>query len=99
YRWAERRRLQTHPTTGAAQLVEVRERVEEIVVPTYVAVAEPTPAPEPLFARIPEDDLLQYGVPPDWIDEVQQATEDSLLELADHLPQEAAEALLELATG
>jgi hypothetical protein len=30
---------------------------------------------------------------------VQQSDEDSLLELADHLPAEAAEALLELATG
>ena len=28
YRWAERRRLETHPRTGAAQLVEVRETVE-----------------------------------------------------------------------
>src|SRR5690606_22601015 len=45
YRWAERRRLETHPATGAAQLVEIRERVEEIVVPTYVAVADPVPAP------------------------------------------------------
>ena len=26
YQWAERRRLETHPTTGAAQWVEVRER-------------------------------------------------------------------------
>jgi len=33
YRWAERRKLETHPKTGAAQLVEVRERVEEIRVP------------------------------------------------------------------
>jgi mRNA-degrading endonuclease RelE of RelBE toxin-antitoxin system len=30
YRWAERRKLETHPKTGAAQFVEVRERVEEI---------------------------------------------------------------------
>src|SRR5215207_1437016 len=29
YQWAERRRLETHPTTGAAQLVEIRERIEE----------------------------------------------------------------------
>src|SRR4051794_15530601 len=28
YDWAERRRLETHPRTGAAQLVEIRERVE-----------------------------------------------------------------------
>lgn len=32
YHWAERRRLETHPTTGAAQWVEVRERVDDIVV-------------------------------------------------------------------
>ena len=39
YSWAERRKLETHPRTGAAQLVEIRERVEEIVVPRYVAAA------------------------------------------------------------
>jgi mRNA-degrading endonuclease RelE of RelBE toxin-antitoxin system len=33
YRWAERRKLERHPKTGAIQLVEVRERVEEIPVP------------------------------------------------------------------
>ena len=38
YQWAERRRLETHPKTGAAQLVEVRERVQEITVPKYVEV-------------------------------------------------------------
>src|ERR1039458_2101143 len=36
YSWAERRKLETHPTTGAAQLVEIRETVREIEVPTYV---------------------------------------------------------------
>ena len=36
YDWAERRKLQTHPNTGAAQLVEIRETVKEIVIPTYV---------------------------------------------------------------
>src|SRR5215469_12927215 len=25
YKWAERRKLETHPSTGAAQLVEIRE--------------------------------------------------------------------------
>ena len=32
YDWAERRRLETHPKTGAAQLVEIRETVQEILV-------------------------------------------------------------------
>jgi hypothetical protein len=37
YDWAERRKLETHPKTGAAQLVEIRETVKEIIVP-YVHV-------------------------------------------------------------
>ena len=145
YRWAERRRLERHPRTGAAQLVEIREIVREVEAPRYVqakpegeaprfdaeiglpadrpgplpdAVGEaPTtpvtaterlahtaregvpPAPELLFSDRTDDDLLGFGVPMDWLEEVRTATEDSLLELADHLPAEAAEALLELATG
>ena len=39
------------------------------------------------------------GSPTTWLDDVRGADEDSLLDLADHLPAEAAEALLELATG
>ncbi|HVX04525.1 MAG TPA: 3'-5' exonuclease [Rhodanobacteraceae bacterium] len=101
YDWAERRKLETHPTTGAAQLVEIRERVEEIPIPTYVQVEQPrrSPAQAALFPHIPDDELLGYGVPPEWLADVKVANEDSLLELADHLPAEAAEALLELATG
>ncbi|MBA3290095.1 MAG: hypothetical protein H0U17_01225 [Actinobacteria bacterium] len=53
----------------------------------------------PLFADTPDVELLDYGVPPEWVEEVKLATEESLLELTDHLPVEAAEALLELATG
>ncbi len=30
YGWAERRRIERHPTTGAMQTVEIRERVEEV---------------------------------------------------------------------
>ncbi len=41
YDWAERRRLETHPKTGAAQLVEIRETVKEIVVPVYVQAVLP----------------------------------------------------------
>ena len=46
-----------------------------------------------------DDELLGYGVPAEWLNDVKKATEDTLLALADHLPAEAAEALLELATG
>lgn len=52
-----------------------------------------------MFADKSDDDLLGYGVPQEWLEDVRKADEDSLLVLADHLPAEAAEALLELATG
>jgi hypothetical protein len=97
YSWAERRRIERHPTTGAAQLVELPERVENMQTPPIVPVAPATKPP--LFAGIGDDMLLSYGVPPEWLPEVRQADEDALFDIADHLPQEAAEALLELATG
>ena len=43
--------------------------------------------------------LLGYGVPAEWLVDVREADEDGLLALAGHLPAEAAEAVLELATG
>ena len=99
YRWAEKRKLETHPKTGAAQLVEIRERVKEVTIPKYVEAAQSAPRRLPLFEHISEDILLSYGVPEEWLAEVRKADEDSLLALADHLPGEAAEALLDLATG
>src|SRR6202049_4183629 len=99
YAWAERRKLETHPKTGAAQLVEIRARVEEIAVPVYVEVAQVKPPKTLLFADLTDEVLLSYGVPVEWLSDVRQATEDSVLNLSDHLPSEAAEALLELATG
>lgn len=99
YHWAERRKLETHPKTGAAQLVEIRETVQEITIPKYVDAAKPAPSKLPLFAHLSEETLLAYGVPLEWLDDVHAANEDSILELADHLPGEAAEALLDIATG
>ena len=109
YQWAERRRLEPHPMTGAAQLVEIRETVREIQVPRYVQVDVPASSQDAvaggptartaIFVGASNDDLLSYGVPVEWLDDVRAATEDSLLDLADHLPGEAAEALLQLATG
>jgi hypothetical protein len=99
YAWAERRKLETHSTTGAAQIIELRESVREIVVPTYVhATASPEPITRPL-AGASEEMLLGYGVPAEWLKDVREADEDGLLALTGHLPAEAAEAVLELATG
>ena len=99
YHWAERRKLETHPRTGAAQLIEVRETVQKITVPVYVEAEPEAPPKPPLFKDLTESDLLGYGVPAEWLNEVRNTNEDSLLEMAEHLPSEAAEALLELAVG
>ena len=107
YKWAERRRIETHSRTGAAQIVEVRERVEEIALPVYIS-----PEPEmrqvadvqrerflsPLFLQLTADDLLGVGVPSDWIDDVRNVCEDNFFDLADHIPEEAVEALLNYVT-
>lgn len=99
YDWAARRKLETHPATGAAQLVEIRESVRDVVIPRYVESNEAAKAEKPLLAHLSDEELLSFGVPPEWTNDVRNATSDSLLGLADHLPAEAAEALLELATG
>ncbi len=104
YKWAERRRIETHPKTGAAQIVEVRERVEEIALPIYTTpepqVAAVADVPQerflpPLFLELSEEDLLGVGVPQDWVADVRQSSEDGFFEIADHIPAEAAEALLD----
>lgn len=108
YSWAERRRIETHPTTGAVQIVEVRELVEEIALPATTALKQadlsfdvaPIELPvfaAPIFAKLAQDEMLSIGVPTDWLSDVAEATEDSFFALAARLPQEAAEALLEYA--
>ncbi len=101
YDWAARRKLEAHPRTGAAQIVEIRETVKEkeIVVPVYIQEerkAKPTPL---VLERFSAEELLGYGVPEDWVEDLLGADEDRLLALAERLPAEAAEAVLELATG
>lgn len=98
YDWAQKRKLEVHPSTGAAQLVEIRETIQEIQIPVYVPT-ETRKERAKIFENFTEETLLSYGVPAEWLRDVKEADEDSLLLLADHLPAEAAEALLELAVG
>jgi superfamily I DNA/RNA helicase len=107
---AERRRIEAHPRTGVVQIVEVRERVEEIAAapaqgafnfgfPLHGSVAPAAPA-ACLFDRLSRDDFLSVGVPEDWIADLNVADEDGFLALAGHLPAEASEALLQyVSTG
>lgn len=106
YKWAERRKIERHPTTGAMQLVEVRELVQEVEIyhaPEQEAPSVPAPRPttpsKPLFSNLRKLELMAFGVPAEWVDDVRRATEDTLFDIIEHLPQEAQEALLKLAVG
>ena len=102
YAWAERRRIEAHPRTGAIQIVEVRERVEDVAPPETFDFVAPeamvAAASQPqLFVSLGDDALLSVGVPADWLADVRAATEEGFFALAEHLPGEASEALLEYA--
>ena len=98
YAWAERRRIEAHPKTGAAQIVEVVERQAEEAAPTVAPDAgERQSAGEiaqRLFDGLEVERLLEVGVPESWVPAVREADESSFFELIDHLPEEASEALL-----
>jgi len=97
YRWAERRRVERHPTTGALQIVRTVETTEALNV---APLASPTPETDPLFAAHDDAFLLSLGVPPDWMTLVRAViSPDDLLALVDDLPDEAAERLWDLAHG
>ena len=105
YAWAERRRIEAHPRTGAIQIVEIRERVEDVAPPATFDFVFPEPAQgkkneiatPALFSSLDDDALLSIGVPADWLADVRAANEDGFFALAGHLPAEASEALLEFA--
>ena len=63
YHWAERRKLETHPKTGAAQLLEIRERVEEITVPKYIEVAQPAIAIEGIGKAVDKNRIVILKTP------------------------------------
>ena len=95
YAWGQSRKLEVHPQTGAAQIVELRERVEEVV--RRVTREEVQEAP--LFGRFEPDYLLALGVPAEWLDPVRVVGDSGLERLLAHLPGEAAERLLQFACG
>jgi hypothetical protein len=107
YAWAERRRLEQHPVTGAMQMVQLRETIREVPViryrdsgaPLLLAETPPAaPAKQP-FLHLTPAQLLQYGVPDEWVSIVQQADEDAFFAFSAALPAEASEALLNVAVG
>lgn len=94
-----------HPKTGAAQMVVLHETVQTVVIPQYVVGessvrrVRPSAVPLQLLAGATDEELLGYGVPEDWLDTIRLATEETVLDLVEELPEEAREAVLTLATG
>ena len=95
YAWAQNRVIEPHPHTGAMQVVEIRERVEERVKHVIKEVEEEPP----IFSKYGRDYLLALGVPEQWLDALAYIGETGFLNLIDELPQEAAENLMQLAQG
>lgn len=101
YRWAERRRFIPHERSGAMQIVEViegRQKVEPDYGDHSSARKTPEKAVQP-FWSLTDDQLLDVGVPREWLSHVQEMPEEEIDSLFERLPAEAAEALYDFATG
>jgi len=100
YRWAERRKFIPHERTGAMQIVEVVER-EEVADPLVFTerASQPQKKEAQPFWALSDDQMLDVGVPRDWLDPVRAMGESELDTLFARLPAEAAEALYDFATG
>lgn len=99
YRWAERRRIEPHERTGAMQIVQLVERVEEMRETTAPDSSKRQDANFQPFWALSDDQLLDVGVPREWLEPVRGMDEGDIDKLFDRLPAEAAEALMDFATG
>ncbi|WP_157726831.1 hypothetical protein [Qipengyuania flava] len=101
YRWAERRKFIPHERSGAMQIVEVIEGQEK-AEPEYgdhSSATEPAGEVVQPFWSLTDDQLLDVGVPREWLCHVQEMPEAEIDTLFERLPAEAAEALYDFATG
>lgn len=95
YRWAERKRLEVNPATGAVQVLDL----SSIAQPSTPQVAKPIIA-RGLFRDIKDKHLIRLGVPEKLVPVVREMQTDNDLERAESVfPQEAYEALFLLASG
>ncbi len=97
YDWACRRRIERHPTTGALQIVEAIETVEEI---KRIIQVDARPEVPRRFAPQEDAYLLSLGLPESWLPAAREIrTDDQLLSVCEKLPPEVAERLLDVAAG
>jgi hypothetical protein len=92
YAWAERRQLQHDQHNQRLQIIETVERAVEVDVHVHVLA--------PLFATNDDRYLLSLGLPEAWLPALREIRDhDQLLAFCADLPEEVAEALLDVATG
>jgi len=101
YRWAERRKFIPHERSGAMQIVEVieDEKKAETEYGDHSSATETAEDVVQPFWSLTDDQLLDVGVPREWLSHVQAMPEEDIDSLFDRLPAEAAEALYDFATG
>jgi dimeric dUTPase (all-alpha-NTP-PPase superfamily) len=61
--WASHRKMEIHPKTGAAQMVEISELVKKIEILKYIEKEQPKPDERPVFENFSDEKILFYGVP------------------------------------
>lgn len=95
YRWAERKRLEVHPATGAVQVIDLR----ATAVQPELQTTKPKLAGG-IFRNVKDKHLIRLGVPEELVPAVRAIETDADLERAEpNFPQEAYEALFLLASG
>ena len=93
YAWARVRRVEQNAKTGALQIIEFTEAIEQ-------QFAEKLQNQPGLFDSHHDDYLLSLGLPPTWLAIVRKlVTEDDLLSILEQLPEEVVERFLQLAGG
>lgn len=98
YTWAQKRKIEVHPRTGAVQIVNIPE-VEHIPEQEGIPPQNDKKKSKQLFVGVSAEQILQLGVPQDWIAQIVNSDEDSIFDYLEVLPAEAGEALLDLAFG
>ena len=96
YRWPVNRKVEVNPKTGAMQIV-LQEVIQKIIKTVVVPVAAPPKVV--LSALASDDELLSYGVPRELLADVRLVNEDTFMQIYHYLPEEAAEALLQVFYG
>lgn len=101
YRWAERRKFIPHERSGAMQIVEVIEGQQkaELEYSDHSSATETADDTIQPFWSLTDEQLLDVGVPREWLKHVQEMPDAEIDTLFDRLPAEAAEALYDFATG